>query len=133
MLNVTSTIAKCTEEITAKIETVRKDLAVVDTLQVTPEIITSVKDYYLRTFDLSGALAEKARLEKVKADIQAIKPQPKVETVIVQVQTAPTVQSMPEQTIERQQLDFRVWVTPDQKKLIHEFLVANKIQFGSVK
>jgi len=35
--------------------------------------------------------------------------------------------------VEPQQIDFRVWVTPEQKILIRDFLVSNGIQFGKVK
>lgn len=35
--------------------------------------------------------------------------------------------------IDLEQLDFRVWVTPEQKALLKEFLVTNNLKYGRVK
>lgn len=132
MLNVTASMEKVTEEIVSRIETIRKDLVVVDTLNVAPEIMTSVKDYYLRTFDLSGALSEKARLEQVKAKLEVITPKATVVTPIVPIQ--PVVERPIEEKQEAtKRVEFWVEVTQSQSMLLREFLMNNKINYGSVK
>jgi hypothetical protein len=136
MLNVTASMEKVTEEIKTRIETIRKDLVVVDTLNVAPEIMTSVKDYYLRTFDLSGALSEKARLEQVKAKLAEIANKPKPEPVVVNSAPMPNIENIkpteyiPEKT---KRVEFWVEVTQAQSMLLREFLLDNKINYGSLK
>jgi len=132
MLNTTSTMTKITEEIQTRIDTVKKDLIVIDSLQVEPEIITAVKDYYLRTLDLSSALVEKTRLETVKANILAMSNNPKPESVIVTPKVE-QVQIPAQDPIKLEIVDFRVWVTAEQKLKIREFLVNQGIKFGGVK
>lgn len=138
MLNVTATIPKITAEIQGKIETIRKDIAVIDTLNVDQEIQISVKDYYLKTFDLSGALVEKTRLEQRKADLlarqnaQASKvesaPELPIITPVVEGRITEEVMNAP----EIKQIDFRVWVTEEQSKILQGFLINNKIRYGKI-
>ena len=131
MLNVTATIPKIEEEIKAKIEQIRKDLSVIDMLKVEPEIITAVKDYYLRTFDLSASLSEKSRLEFVKINLNAIENRPIINDIksMAQKKIEPEVVEQVQEQLE--QVDFRVWVTPEQKLKLREFLVNNQIKFVS--
>ena len=37
------------------------------------------------------------------------------------------------QTVHLQVLDFRVWVTPQQMRLLQEFLIKNNIKYGRVE
>ena len=69
-LNKGTTIKVIEAELKQIVDTVNNDLTVINTLDT--EFSLQVKDYYLRTRDLSGALAEKARLEKAKIDIAAV-------------------------------------------------------------
>ena len=135
MLNVTSTMSKIEDEIKAKIEQIRKDLSVIDMLKVEPEIITAVKDYYLRTFDLSSALSEKTRLETVKANLIAIQSKPKVQEVVEPVKEQPKMVEVNPETLTPllEQVDFRVWVTSEQKLKLREFLVNQNIKYGTVQ
>lgn len=73
-LNATVTIKSAEADLKSIIDTVKKDLSVIDTLD--SEFKLQVKDYYLRTRDLSGALAEKARLEEQKKKIEAVEKTP---------------------------------------------------------
>lgn len=142
-VNKTSGMLKIEKELTGKIETVRKDLEVIDQLRVAENIAVAVKDYYLRTMDLSGALSEKTRLEKAAAillerqkrqeeeqrvEIDAKQPRQIVREV---VQEPPKVASEPQVPPVRQ-IDFRVWVTREQKDKLVVFLDENGIQYGKV-
>lgn len=132
-LNVTVSISKASEELLSKIETVRKDLSVLDTIQTAPEIITAVKDYYLRTFDLSASLSEKSRLETVKANLLAITNKPKVQELVEPVK--PIVQPIQEAKQEAPLLraTFTVIGTREQLSAVREFLINNNIQYEGVK
>jgi hypothetical protein len=72
-LNKGFTLKAAGDDLAGKIDTARKDLSVIDQLKVDAEIVTAVKDHYLQTLDLSGALAEKARLEEQKAKLAKLK------------------------------------------------------------
>ena len=101
-------------------------------------------DRYLQTLDMSAALAEKTRFEeqqKKLAEYQARsqqqapaedKPAPAVQTE-EPAQTA-TAQGTPAaEPSELRQIDFRVWVTPDQMRALRQFLIDNKIRYGRVQ
>ena len=95
------------------------------------EFAQQVLDKYLQTLDLTVALAEntrlcqqKERLEKMKAE------QEKRQTEEKQV-AKPTVEE--QQPTELKQIDFRVWVTEEQKKQLRAFLIENNIKYGAVK
>ena len=83
-LNKEPKIKKINEELLEKIERIKKDLEVINTLD--SEFLLQIKDYYLRTFDISGALAEKARLEDQKKNLESFenkKPPIAIKLVII--------------------------------------------------
>ena len=63
-------------------------------------------------------------------------PQPKIEPTPVQEQKKSEAQSLQskvqEQDEEVQEIDFRVWVTKNQKKALRTFLIGNGIKYGKV-
>ena len=135
-LNVTYNMANIKQDIELVAQQVEADLGVIDTLE--SEFSLQIKDYYIRTRDLSGALREKARLEERKASLAEYEQSRKAPKEEPKEQTAPAPRQ-PEITQEDvidipsvEVLDFRVWVTPEQKQLLKEFLVSNQIRYGKV-
>ncbi|GHT22408.1 hypothetical protein FACS189419_04910 [Planctomycetales bacterium] len=137
-------------DIKTKIDKALQDLTVIDALQVPENIAVSVKDYFLRTLDLSAALREKSRLEAAAAALakRAEEEKRKQDTASV-VETKQeelrakgwTEDEIPDFGVKQQsaeteeplqQLDFRVWVNAEQKAALKSFLVANKIKYGKV-
>lgn len=93
------------------------------------EFAQQVLDKYLQTLDLTSALAENTRLYQQKERLEKMKAeQEKRQTEENQTERKPA-----EQTTELKQIDFRVWVTEEQKKLLRTFLIENKIKYGAVK
>jgi len=135
-LNVTYSMTNIRQDIELIAQQVETDLGVIDTLD--SEFALQIKDYYIRTRDLSGALREKARLEDRKASLAEYEQSKKVPKEESKEQAAPAPKQ-PEITQEDvidipsvEVLDFRVWVTPEQKQLLKEFLVSNQIRYGKV-
>ena len=133
-LNATVTIKSAEADLKSIIDTVKKDLSVIDTLD--SEFKLQVKDYYLRTRDLSGALAEKARLEDQKKKIEAVEKKP--DAVI----SEPTIEP------EKSEVDSLDWANVSEKpketsikitcndaqlQLLKVFLDMHKIKFEEVK
>lgn len=106
---------------------VRDDLATITNLKSEYEL--AIKDTYLRTFDLGAALNEKTRLEQQKAKMQeyaaAIKP---VQTPAPIPSPVTATADVPPEPVR--QMDFRVWATEEQLRLLREYLVGNKIRYG---
>ncbi len=122
-LNSTVKLKEIESEIIQKRDTVTKDLEVIKTLK--SEFELQIKDHYLRTFDLSGALAEKSRLEDQKNKLNQFESKKeKVETVNQPGATSAEPQSV---TIK-----FFVTGSMDQINLVKDFLIKNKIQFGRI-
>ena len=129
-------MANIKQDIELVAQQVETDLGVIDTLD--SEFSLQIKDYYIRTRDLSGALREKARLEERKASLAEYEQSKKAPKEEPKEPAAPAPKQ-PEITQEDvidvpsvEVLDFRVWVTPEQKQLLKEFLVSNQIRYGKV-
>ena len=159
-LNKGFTLKAIGDELADKIDTARKDLSVIDQLKVDAEIVTAVKDYYLRTLDLSGALAEKTRLEeqkaklaelkakqeaekarqetagiaaKARADIQnaiAGKPEP-VQELGTAVQGA--IQEAADFARDAKETQYSIWLTKDNRLELEAWLSGKSFRFERVK
>ena len=106
-----------------------------------------IKDKFFETLDISQALQENARLKELREKQKAIEIQKdKQELLAEKAEQKQIEQQKAEQTqIEQQQvvqevkqedlqiLDFRVWVTPEQKRLLKDFLIKNNIKYGRVE
>ena len=105
-----------------------------------------IKDKLFETLDISQALQENARLKELREKQKAIEIQKdkqvkeflaeKAEQKLIEQQKAEQKQQPQEQKQEAnslQILDFRVWVTPEQKRLLKDFLIKNNIKYGRVK
>ena len=119
-------------------------------LQIIEELDTDfkqeIKDKLFETLDISQALQENARLKELREKQKAIEIQKdkqvkeflaeKAEQKLIEQQKAEQKQQPQEQKQEAnslQILDFRVWVTPEQKRLLKDFLIKNNIKYGRVK
>lgn len=122
-LNTTYSMKKVQEDITTFIGKVNQDLGVITSLGFKQE--THLKDYYLRTFDLTATLQEKTRLEENEKKLAELSQKQ------AQEQPKPIkVEETPKQ--ELKQVDFRVWATQEQLNTIKEFLIQNNIKYGKV-
>lgn len=122
-LNTTYSMKKVKEDITNFILKINQDLDVITSLNFKQE--THLKDFYLRTFDLTATLQEKTRLEENEKRLAELSQKQ------AQEQPKPTnVEETPKQ--ELKQVDFRVWATLEQLNTIKEFLIKNNIKYGKV-
>lgn len=67
-LNVSFTLKKAKDEIKEKVEKVRTDLETIESLD--SKYVLNVKDVYISTLDLSKALAENTRLQKLEEQME---------------------------------------------------------------
>lgn len=149
MLNATVKVSDSQKEILNRIEQINKDLIVITELKSAFEL--QVKDFYLRSFDLSGALSEGKRLEdqKKKMDELEAKRQEeakkKAEPVIIakpvfvapqEAVTTPEEKkeavSVMIETPQIHTIDFRVHATEEQLTALKQFLTTNKITFERI-
>ncbi len=128
-LNSGTTIKKIEEALDVMVDTTKKDLVVIDSLQVDESILISVKDTYFKTRNLSIALMEKQRLQDQKVKMaqagQAPKEQPK---------PAPLVEAPIEKESEAiAEINFKVFVTVKQLKALKEYFVLNQIKVERIE
>lgn len=149
-LNVSKSMKSIREEILNMIQSVNTDLDTIESLESKYEL--QIKDMYLKTFDLSMAMREKARLEDVEKRIAERKEkeeQLKREAQKKEAAVGIPLASVPEQkTIGQEKcgkedvrgipleetyiLDFRVTATREQLSLLKEFLRQNHITYGPI-
>lgn len=149
MLNATVKVSDSQKEILNKIEQINKDLIVITELKSAFEI--QVKDFYLRSFDLSGALSEGKRLEDQKKKMDELESKRQEEAkkkadpviiakpVFVDPQEAVTTPeekkeavSVMVETPQIYTIDFRVHATEEQLTALKQFLTTNKINFERI-
>lgn len=139
-LNVTYKLSVITKEILTAIENTKKDLDVIESLGTEFEL--QIKDKYMQTLDLSAALAEKARLEQQKIKLEKYKKaqEAKVEHPKTKKEESIPVTPVTQAPLESfnatgklEMLEFRVWVTPEQKAALKECILTNKIKCGKVR
>lgn len=126
-LNSSVSIASVNKDIDTKIEQIRNDFKAIAALN--SEFVMQIKDKYLQTLNLSAALQENERLTAQKVKIKEF------ESKHVEVQKPEISHCEQSEAIHRplQQIDFRVWVTQEQKAAIKEFFTTNNIKYGAVK
>ncbi len=133
-LNATVKTNAVIDEVAGIIEKIKNELTTIKT--VGGEYESRMLDKYYQTLDINTAIAEKTRLETLKkreeelkakeAEAQAAYPVTE-EAIITEPKVEPAY--VPE---DLEQVDFRVWVTKEQKAMIREFLKNNNIKYGSV-
>ena len=143
-LNATYKMETISKELAETIGKVKGDLNVIAELKLEPDMELQVRDKYLQTLDFSKAMAEKTRLENLKASYQKYEEQQKEPE-----ETNP--QTEPEETkiIKDEVLDVSVsevqttepifyrefWVrgTKAQLTLLGAYLKGNNIEYGGLK
>lgn len=134
-LNTTYKMTDIEEEIKHIIVKSRQDLAVIKSLNT--EFENTLIDFYFKTLNLTETMGEKTRLEEQKKKIEEINRQKE----LLNAEKNKTSGKVPENNQNTQQIpyneglqqiDFRVWVTQEQKFYLREFLVKNNIKYGKV-
>lgn len=151
-LNVSKSVKSITEEIQALVSKVNQDMDTIEELHTKHEF--QVKDMYIRTFDLSMALRENARLEEVERKIAERKAQeeagkeaadqkrePKEKAAVETAEENRQNKTIEEEAVERKEtrestqiitIDFRVTATAEQFNLLKAFLKNNHITYYPV-
>lgn len=144
-LNATYKLSEAQKEMMYAVERTKTDLNTID--QMESEFKLQVKDKYLSTGDYGEAMREKVRLEEQKKKLEAYEAEQKAKAqeaetkveVIKEVVPNIVEVSLPKAEIVEpieevlETLDFRVFVTQEQKQLLKQFLIENKIKFGRVQ
>lgn len=135
-LNKTYTIKKVEADILHSITKANQDLNVIQNLDVNTELETRLTSYYFNeaNLNLSATMQEKTRIEEEQKKVEELQKKQKNAQSITKSEESITksTQSITKSE-EKQQIDFRVWVTQEQKLILKEFLIKNNIKYGSVK
>lgn len=142
-LNATYKLSTISEEIVTTIEKVKKELLVIEAMN--SEFEFQVKERYLETLLMSEAMAINIKLleQKEKAEEYKKQQEAKEQEKVVHVapsetlpQQQPTLESVLNHaqviTPELEMLEFRVWVTPEQKVMLRDFLRGNNFKVGRI-
>lgn len=135
------------ENIALEIQKIQSDLE--SGLQIIEGLDTDfkqeIKDKLFETLDISQALQENARLKELREKQKAIEIQKDKQEFLAEKEKQNQYIKAEQTQIEQQQvvqevkqedlqiLDFRVWVTPEQKRLLKDFLIKNNIKYGRVE
>jgi hypothetical protein len=143
MLNATVKVADSQKAILSQIEQINRDLVVITELKSAFEL--QVKDFYLRAFDLSGALSEGKRLEEQKKKQDEYEAKRQAEPIMVAKPVfipPPEAVTTPEEkkeavavmveTPQIETVDFRVHATMEQFLSLKQFLLNNQIKFERI-
>jgi hypothetical protein len=139
-LNATYSIKQIQEDINHIVTKTKQDLGVIDT-QFKDEVINKqLKDFYFRNIIspsvLSLAIQEGVRIVENNKKLEELKQkqleEKQQEPVFEQPAETEKPTSVNETKEELQQIDFRVWVTQEQKFYLREYLVKNNIKYGKV-
>lgn len=136
-----------TQQIYDELDKIRQDLKVISELKSPYE--SQMKDIYLKTFNVSKALAEQSRLEeqdrklaeiKKKQEAESIQRQAKVEKEPVRVSAEPTTnikvahsEITPVKAERPVSGVFKVTAVPSKIKALAAFLKENEIKFEVIK
>lgn len=148
-MNVTKPMKSIQEEIKAKIEKVAEDLKTIEELHTQYEL--QIKDYYIRTLDLSLALRENSRLIELEKRLEREKEEKKekqleqeqqeqvevkkeeaVKVVPVIQKKEPMIEEKTEEVVEVSSIytvGLNVEGTREELDLFCKFLIENKIKY----
>ena len=123
-----------------KIDVIEKEISdALDNASTAIKLIASLKtpyelhltDYFIRCLDINATLAEKVRLEQAElSQKQALEQAKQSIGSVIQEEAKQTIEG---QEPELKAIDFRVWVTEEQKEKLRNFLIENNIRYGAVK
>lgn len=134
--NVTASMASIEAEITEKAESIKAALASIDALGLPDDMAGRVKSIYLERLDLAAALAEKEKIEREKAMMEAYERARKSHAELAKASNEPPAlpEMEPPQDYTKQVrvIDFRVWASTEQLGALKAFLLDNGIKYGKV-
>lgn len=120
-----------------------EDMSVIDAQIKDETIKKQVQDYYFRNINnpsiLGNALTEAQRIIESNKKLETLAPRAIAdvdESHVINKEQYGEIENFLKQGEEQEQLqviDFRVWVTQEQKMMIREFLIKNNIKYGGVK
>ena len=132
-LNATADVKKIKESISSKVGSFTTGVASIE--RQDEKYRVQMLDIYIKTMDLSQALLEKERLEKL--EFESTK-----RMIAEDMQNANIEKNASNEEITRNDtsneeelevLDFRVYVTRSQKLALRNYLITNNIKFGRVE
>lgn len=126
-LNVSADVKKVKEAITNKVGSFATGITIIEGQD--ERYRTFMLDKYLQTLDISQALLEKERIEKLEFEQKKNKIAAEIKADV----KADGFDVTDSKDDDIEILDFRVHVTKIQKQLLKEFLIANKIEYGRVE
>lgn len=129
-LNVSYSMANIKKEIDEIITKISNEFKIIDNEK--SEFDQQMKDIYLQSFDLGAAMQEKTRLEKQKQLLEEHKAVQQAEEPKQEKPTVPQQNPVIKEQEDFEELDFRVWVTKQQKDALKQFLLTNNIKYGKV-
>lgn len=135
-LNKTCTMKKIEADILHSITRANQDLNVIQNLGVDKELEVRLTSYYFNeaNLSLSATMQEKAKIEEQQKKVEELqKKQKSIQNVAKSEENIAINTQRIIKNGEKQQIDFRVWVTQEQKIKLRDFLVSNNIKYGSVK
>lgn len=120
-----------------------EDMSVIDAQIKDETIKKQVQDYYFRNINnpsiLGNALTEAQRIIESNKKLETLATRAIAdvdESHVINKEQYGEIENFLKQGEEQEQLqviDFRVWVTQEQKMMIREFLIKNNIKYGGVK
>jgi hypothetical protein len=142
-LNITYKMETISKELAETIGKVKGDLNVIAELKLDSDMELQVKDKYLQTLDFSKAMAEKTRLENLKASYSKYEEQQKEpeltspqikpkETKIIKDEISDVSTSEIQTTEPIYYREFYVRGTKEQLTLLGAYLKGNNIEYGSI-
>lgn len=132
-LNDTTDVKKIKESISSRVGSFATGVAAIE--RQDEKYRVQMLDVYIKTMELSQALLEKDRLEKL--EFESTK-----RMIAEDIQNANIEKNVSNKKITRNEtsneeelevLDFRVYVTRSQKLALRDYLIANNIKFGRVE
>lgn len=135
-LNKTYTMKKVEADILHSITKANQDLNIIQNLGVNTELETRLTSYYFNeaNLNLSATMQEKTRIEEQQKKVEELqKKQKSVQNVAKNEENMTKSTQNITKSEEKQQIDFRVWVTQEEKMKLRDFLINNNIKYGSVK
>lgn len=123
-LNATYSLKKVQEDIEQFIKKANQDLEIISNIGASQ--VNYLKDFYLRTFDITKTLQEKTRLEEQEKKLQELSQKTTQQDTNKEVANVVTTEA------ETKVYDFRITATRQQVELLKEFLIKNNIKYGKV-
>lgn len=132
-LNATKPITAVSTELADQAESIRAALTSIDALGLTEDMTAQIKRVYLDKLDLAAALAEKERIEREQALLEAYEAAKKKHAEEVKAESENAQPEQQEQLGAKvYTVDFRVFATTEQLSALKAFLHDNGIKYGKV-